>query len=215
MGNLGPDPARRAPSLPMTNRHFQDEEFPEHCDHCPREFSPGTEYQRVQFVVDGETSVVGRKRPSMVEHSFELVLCVPCAGRLNAWLRSPLEVVLADGEEVDELDDGELESELEKELFILSAAERSGGSVTLTKAPIEPDVSKWRNASGVPIFPTRQEVLRLRQKSDIDAEIVALVRGYIGQTGNRPTEVEWRRCCFRLIELCREGTHPCAEEPSV
>ena len=116
-----PSPEPRAPSVP---RHFEEDfEFPEHCDHCPREFAAGTEYQRVQFVVDGENSFVGRERRVVVEHSFELVLCVPCATRLGTWIRTPLSVLGEAADAPAELDDGELEEALEKELFILGDGE--------------------------------------------------------------------------------------------
>lgn len=129
----------------MNRRHFQEEEFPEHCDHCPREFSPGAQYQRVQMIVDATASTVSepqaasrkqqasgsgsesgrkpnaeRREQCLVEHSFELVFCLDCAGRLNHWLQHPLSAVAADGEVLDELDDGELQDELEKELYILA-----------------------------------------------------------------------------------------------
>lgn len=112
----------------MNRRHFEADEFPEHCDHCPREFLPGIEYQRVQMVVDASHSVVGGVT-SHVEHSFELVFCLDCAGRLNRWLQTPLAAEPLGGDLPSELDDGELESELEKELFILGdGGEREFGA---------------------------------------------------------------------------------------
>ena len=140
----------RAPSL--SSRHHEDEQFPTNCDHCPAELGPGVAYRRVQFVIDGGDSVVGVAREA-VEHSFELVLCSACAARIEHWIHHPLGV-REEGEVVDELDDQSLLDEIEKEAFILGDG-----------PPIETDVRKWRNVSGVPIFEL-PERCPLHQESD-------------------------------------------------
>lgn len=108
----------------MGERHYEDEDFPESCDHCPAELGPGASYRRVLLVMDASSSVVpspGRQAVrATLEDSYELVLCVSCAERLGLWLRTPLAVELSDGEVAEELDDGALAAELEKELYVLS-----------------------------------------------------------------------------------------------
>lgn len=121
-------------------RHFEGEEFPSHCDHCPAELGPGVAYRRLQLVLDVCDSVVGATRAD-VEHSYELVLCSACATRIEHWATHPLGTETTE-ELVDELDDQSLLDELEKEAFILGPA----------PDVIELDVTKWRNVSGVPIF---------------------------------------------------------------
>mgnify|MGYP001582527158 CR=1 FL=1 len=105
-------------------RHFDDEEFPEHCDHCPAPMGEGAYYRRVQVVLDADDNRTASRwapeKRSSVEHSFELVLCLSCAERLNHWVRTPLSAAPTDGEVVGELDDASLQDELEKEMFILS-----------------------------------------------------------------------------------------------
>ncbi len=103
----------------MTERHFQDEEFPEHCDHCPAPFTEGAAYWRVQLVADLDESRVGGHR-SGVESSHELVLCTACRGRLMAWVCFPLKAEALEGEPPVELDEAELEAQLEQELYVLS-----------------------------------------------------------------------------------------------
>ncbi len=120
----------------MNRRHFQEEEFPEHCDHCPRVLGPGVAYQRVQMIVDAENSFVGGHQAS-VEHSFELVFCTDCASRLNHWLQNPLAAPAADGETVEELDDAELQDELEKELYILAGDSEPVVSETQVRSALE------------------------------------------------------------------------------
>lgn len=105
----------------VVGRHYEDEEFPEHCDHCPREFGLAEPYRRVQFVIDAAESRVGVDRAS-VENSFELVLCSLCAQRIERWVRTPLSVEPVDDvPPADELDDQELADALEKELAILAS----------------------------------------------------------------------------------------------
>mgnify|MGYP001558848527 CR=1 FL=1 len=108
----------------MGQRHYEDDDFPTHCDHCPAAFGPGAKYRRVLLVMDALDNVVptaGEKETrSGMEDSWELVLCLPCQERLALWLRTPLQVAVVEGDLPGELDDGALAEELEKELYILA-----------------------------------------------------------------------------------------------
>ena len=106
----------------MTQRHFEKDEFPRRCDHCPAPLVAGTRYRRVLAVLDADDSFVGGER-SNVENSFEIVFCHRCFERLSKWLQNPLSEIPPEGEPPAELDEAELEEELEKELFILGDGE--------------------------------------------------------------------------------------------
>lgn len=102
----------------MTQRHFDKDEFPRRCDHCPAPLVAGTRYRKVLTVLDAADSFVGGE-PGTIENSFELVFCHRCYERLSSWLLNPLSEIPPEGEPPAELDEAELEEELEKELFIL------------------------------------------------------------------------------------------------
>ena len=122
--NPPPSPEPRAPSLA---RHFEKDEFPRRCDHCPAPLVAGTRYRKVLGVLDTSDSFVGGET-SFVEQSFELVFCHRCFERLSRWLQNPLSEIPPEGEPPAELDEAELEEELEKELFILGDGEEELGS---------------------------------------------------------------------------------------
>lgn len=125
--------------MTKVTRHFEGEEFPEQCDHCPAELGPGVAYRRIQMVLDACDSLVGGPR-SVVENSFELVLCSACAARIEYWVHHPLSIRGDEEDAADELDDQALLAELAKEEFILGDG-----------PAIEPDVTKWRNVSTHPV----------------------------------------------------------------
>lgn len=108
-----------APNL--GGRHYEGEEFPSRCDHCPRELSPGARYRRAQIVLDLEPSTVGGV-PFAVEGSHELVLCEVCSLVLSGWVSNPIDTVLPSEVPPGELDDSEgaLTAALERELYVLS-----------------------------------------------------------------------------------------------
>ncbi len=106
----------------MSQRHFEKEEFPRRCDHCPAPLVAGTRYRKVLAVLDVADSFVGGE-PAVVESSFELVFCTRCFERLSSWLQNPLSEIPPEGDPPAELDEAELEDELEKELFILGDGE--------------------------------------------------------------------------------------------
>ncbi len=112
-----PEPKASGPL--SSGRHYDQDEFPRRCDHCPAPLVAGTRYRKVMAVLDSSDSFVSGDK-ALVEESYELVFCARCFERLSRWLQTPLSELPAEGEDPAELDDGELVDALEQELYILA-----------------------------------------------------------------------------------------------
>lgn len=78
-------------------------EMPVECDRCKAPFTKGSEFYRIELVMDGSPARVGHAEAN-VEHQYRLCLCASCNGVVtNALFPDPPEAPAPDFDDRDEV----------------------------------------------------------------------------------------------------------------